>query len=201
MKSFKIPHSDNRLVLKCLEGDANAWEEIIRVYHGRIYNLAYRYTRNSALSEDLTQEIFIRVYQSLSSFRPEAGSLINWLLKVSRNLIIDHYRQSRKMQPAGGSDIIEQLDFGDPRQRDAFNTIEQKQTAKLVWDCLAALTPELREAVILRDLEELSYQEIEQLLNVPEGTVKSRINRGRIELAKVLSRRRFRLEHRDIHSN
>src|SRR5512136_412439 len=117
MKSFKTPHSDNKLVLKCLEGDASAWEEIVRAYHGRIYNLAYRYTRNAALAEDLTQEIFIRVYQSLSSFRPEAGNLINWLLKVSRNLIIDHYRQSRKMQLAGGSELIEQLDFRDPRQR------------------------------------------------------------------------------------
>ena len=197
MKSFKTPHSDDKLVLKCLEGDGNAWEEIVRVYHGRIYNLAYRYTRNCALSEDLTQEIFIRVYQSLSSFRPESGNLINWLLKVSRNLIIDHYRQRRKLQLVGGSDIIEQLDFGDSRQRDALNTLEQQQTAKLVWDCLGALTPELREAVILRDLEEMTYQEIERLLNVPEGTVKSRINRGRIELAKVLNRRKVRLEHRD----
>jgi RNA polymerase sigma-70 factor, ECF subfamily len=197
MKSFKIPHSDSKLVLKCLEGDASAWEEIVRVYHRRIYNLAYRYTRNTALSEDLTQEIFIKVYQSFSSYRSEAGTLLNWLLKVSRNLIIDHYRQSRKMQSAGGSDVIEQLDFGDPRQRDALNTIEKEQTAKLVWDGLAALTPELREAVVLRDLEELSYLEIEQILKVPEGTVKSRINRGRIELAKVLQRKKARLEQHE----
>ena len=197
MKSFKLPHSDSKLVLKCLEGDSSAWEEIVRVYHRRIYNLAYRYTRNTALSDDLTQEIFIRVYQSLSSYRSDAGTLINWLLKVSRNLIIDHYRQSRKMQSVGGSDVIEQLDFGDPRQRDALNTLEKEQDARLVWDGLAALTPELREAVVLRDLEELSYQEIEQLLKVPEGTVKSRINRGRIELAKVLQRKKARLEQRE----
>jgi RNA polymerase sigma-70 factor, ECF subfamily len=197
MKSFKIPHSDSKLILKCLEGDSSAWEEIVRVYHRRIYNLAYRYTRNTALSDDLTQEIFIKVYQSLSSYRSEAGTLLNWLLKVSRNLIIDHYRQSRKMQSAGGSDVIEQLDFGDPRQRDALNTIEKEQTAKLVWNGLAALTPELREAVVLRDLEELSYQEIEQILKVPEGTVKSRINRGRIELAKVLQRKKARLEQHE----
>jgi RNA polymerase sigma-70 factor (ECF subfamily) len=197
MKSFKLPHSDSKLILKCLEGDASAWEEIVRVYHRRIYNLAYRYTRNTALSDDLTQEIFIKVYQSLSSYRSEAGTLLNWLLKVSRNLIIDHYRQSRKMQSAGGSDVIEQLDFGDPRQRDALNTLEKEQTARLVWNGLAALTPELREAVVLRDLEELSYQEIEQILKVPEGTVKSRINRGRIELAKVLQRKKARLEQHE----
>ena len=193
MKSLRTPHSETKLVQKCLEGDAAAWEEIVRVYHGRIYNLAYRYSRNAALSEDLTQEIFLKVYQSLSSFRPEVGSLINWILKVSRNLIIDHYRQSRKMQSAGGSDIIDQLDFGDSRQKDALNVLEKEQTARLVWECLAALTPELREAVILRDLEELTYQEIEQILRVPEGTVKSRINRGRIELAKVVYRRKSRL--------
>jgi RNA polymerase sigma-70 factor (ECF subfamily) len=197
MKSFKLPHSDSKLVLKCLEGDSSAWEEIVHVHHRRIYNLAYRYTRNTALSDDLTQEIFIRVYQSLSSYRSEAGTLLNWLLKVSRNLIIDHYRQSRKMQSAGGSDVIEQLDFGDPRQHDALNTLEKEQNARLVWDGLAALTPELREAVVLRDLEELTYQEIEQMLKVPEGTVKSRINRGRIELAKVLQRKRARLEQHE----
>lgn len=198
MKSSKLLHSEEKLVQKCLEGDTAAWEEIVRAYHGRIYTLAYRYTRNGAQAEDLTQDIFIRVYQSLSTFKAEFGSLLNWLLKVSRNLIIDQYRQARRYQQVGGSDIIEQLDFGDPRQRDVLDGLEREQESKLIWDCLGVLPPELREAVVLRDLEELTYQEIEGILKIPEGTVKSRINRGRIELAKVLRKRKARLEQRAV---
>lgn len=194
MKGLRSLHSEEKLVQKCLEGEADAWEEIVKAYHGRIYNLAYRYTRNGAQAEDLTQDIFIKVYHSLSTYRADFGSLINWLMKVSRNLIIDHYRQARRHQQTGGSDVIDQLDFGDPRQRTALDGLEREQESKLIWDCLGVLPPELREAVVLRDLEELTYQEIEGMLKIPEGTVKSRINRGRIELAKILRKRRARLE-------
>jgi RNA polymerase sigma-70 factor (ECF subfamily) len=152
-----------------------------------------------AQAEDLTQEIFIRIYQSLSTYNSEFGSLVNWLLKLSRNLIIDNYRQARRHQQVAGSDVIEQLDFGDPRQHSSFSHLEQEQESKLIWDCLGVLPPELREAVILRDLEELTYQEIEDILRIPEGTVKSRINRGRIELAKIVRKRKARLEQRAVH--
>lgn len=194
MKGSKLHHSEEKLVQKCLDGDSDAWEEIVQTFHGRIYNLAYRYTRNGAQAEDLTQDIFIKVYQSLSTYKAEYGSLINWLLKVSRNLIIDHYRQARRYQQVGGSDLIEQLDFGDSRQNNALIALEKKQEAKLIWDCLGFLTPELREAVVLRDLEELTYHEIEEILKIPEGTVKSRINRGRIELSKVVRKRKARMD-------
>lgn len=179
-----------KLVERCLQGDDAAWEVVITAYTRRVYNLGYRYTGRTDLAEDLTQEIFIRVYQNLKSYRPEAGSLQNWILKVGRNLIIDHYRQSRRYQQLGGSEDLEVLDLKDEKLPNALRVVEQSEASRFLQDGLQAISPELKEAVILRDLEGLTYQEIAELLNIPEGTVKSRINRGRIELAKLLSKRR-----------
>ena len=181
---------DGKLVERCLQGDDAAWEAIVTTYARRIYNLGYRYTGRTDEAEDLTQEIFIKIYQNLKAFRPEAGNLLNWILKVSRNLIIDHYRQTRRFQHTAGSEEMETMNLSDEKLPDAHRLMEQSEASRFVRDGLQALSPELKEAVILRDLEGMAYQEIAQLLNVPEGTVKSRINRGRIELAKLLVKRR-----------
>ncbi|PYU89679.1 MAG: RNA polymerase subunit sigma-24 [Acidobacteria bacterium] len=181
---------DGKLVERCLQGDDAAWEAIVTTYARRIYNLGYRYTGRTDEAEDLTQEIFIKIYQNLKAFRPEAGNLLNWILKVSRNLIIDHYRQTRRFQHTAGSEEMETMNLSDEKLPDAHRLMEQSEASRFLRDGLQALSPELKEAVILRDLEGMAYQEIAQLLNVPEGTVKSRINRGRIELAKLLVKRR-----------
>ena len=181
---------DAKLVERCLQGDDAAWEAIVTTYARRIYNLGYRYTGRTDEAEDLTQEIFIKIYQNLKAFRPEAGNLLNWILKVSRNLIIDHYRQTRRFQHTAGSEEMETMNLSDEKLPDAHRLMEQSEASRFLRDGLQALSPELKEAVILRDLEGMAYQEIAQLLNVPEGTVKSRINRGRIELAKLLVKRR-----------
>ena len=181
---------DGKLVERCLQGDDAAWEAIVTTYARRIYNLGYRYTGRTDEAEDLTQEIFIKIYQNLKAFRPEAGNLLNWILKVSRNLIIDHYRQTRRFQHTAGSEEMETMNLSDEKLPDARRLMEQSEASRFLRDGLQALSPELKEAVILRDLEGMAYQEIAQLLNVPEGTVKSRINRGRIELAKLLVKRR-----------
>ena len=181
---------DGKLVERCLQGDYAAWEAIVTTYARRIYNLGYRYTGRTDEAEDLTQEIFIKIYQNLKAFRPEAGNLLNWILKVSRNLIIDHYRQTRRFQHTAGSEEMETMNLSDEKLPDAHRLMEQSEASRFLRDGLQALSPELKEAVILRDLEGMAYQEIAQLLNVPEGTVKSRINRGRIELAKLLVKRR-----------
>ena len=181
---------DGKLVERCLQGDDAAWEAIVTSYARRIYNLCYRYTGRTDEAEDLTQESFIRIYQNLKTFRPEAGNLVNWILKVARNLIIDHYRQTRRFQHAAGSEEMETMNLSDEKLPDAHRLVEQSEASRFLRDGLQALSPELKEAVILRDLEGMAYQEIAQLLNVPEGTVKSRINRGRIELTKLLVKRR-----------
>lgn len=181
---------DGKLVDRCLQGDDAAWELVVTTYTRKIYNLSYRYTSRRDLAEDLTQDIFIRVYQNLKSFRMEAGSLQNWILKVGRNLIIDHYRQTRRYQKTGGSDELETMALEDDKLPSPLRSVEQAEATKFLQEGLRALSPELKEAVILRDLEGMAYQEIAEVLSIPEGTVKSRINRGRIELAKLLGKRR-----------
>lgn len=181
---------DNKLVERCLQGDDAAWETIVNMYAKRIYNLGYRYTGRREEAEDLTQEIFIRVYQNLNSFRSDAGNFQSWVLRVGRNLIIDHYRQSRRFQQSAGSEEMEEMKLEDDKLPNPHRMIEQDEASRFLQDGLQSLPPELKEAIILRDLEGMAYQEIAGLLGIPEGTVKSRINRGRIELAKLLSKRR-----------
>ena len=184
---------DEKLVERCLLGDDAAWETIVCNYGCRIYNLCYRFTNRRDEAEDLTQETFIRVYQNLKSFRPDVGSLQSWILKVGRNLIIDHYRQTRRYQPVGGSEEIETMNLSDDKIPSPQKVVEQLEASRFLRDGLQVLSPELKEAIILRDLEGMAYQEISELLGVPEGTVKSRINRGRIELAKLLTKRRTQM--------
>ncbi len=185
-----MPSGDVKLVERCLQGDDSAWEMIVTMYTRRIFNLSYRYTGRREEAEDLTQDIFIRIYQNLNSFRSNAGSLQSWILRVGRNLIIDHYRQSRRFQKSAGSEELETLNLADEKTPDPHRIAEQRDAARFLRDGLQSLSAELKEAVILRDLEGMAYQEIADILAIPEGTVKSRINRGRIELAKLLSKRR-----------
>ena len=182
--------SDERLVERCLRGDDSAWESIVNAYGRRIYNLGYRYTSRTDEAEDLTQEIFIRVYQNLKSFRMDAGSFQNWVLKIGRNLIIDRYRQARRFQPSAGTEEMETMNLRDDKLPNPHRAAEQAEAARFLNEGLQRLSPELKEAIILRDLEGMAYQEIASLLSIPEGTVKSRINRARLELAKLLSKRR-----------
>jgi RNA polymerase sigma-70 factor (ECF subfamily) len=185
--------SDEKLVERCLEGDDAAWEQIVNSYTRRIYNLGYRYTNRRDEAEDLTQEILVRVYQNLKSFRADAGTFQNWILKVGRNLIIDHYRQTRRFQQAAGTEELETMNLKDEKAPNPERTVERDEAARFLREGLQALSPELKEAIILRDIEGMAYLEIAELLGIPEGTVKSRINRGRLELAKLLSKRRAQL--------
>lgn len=184
---------DGKLVERCLQGDDTAWESIVTSYTRRLYNLSYRYTNRRDEAEDLTQEIFIKIYQNLKSYRSDAGTFQNWILKVGRNLIIDHYRQSRRYQQVGGSEELETMNVKDDKAPNPHRAAEQLDAARFLMDGMQALAPELKEAVILRDLEGMAYQEMADLLGIPEGTVKSRINRGRLELTKLLTRRRAQM--------
>ncbi|HLY97536.1 MAG TPA: sigma-70 family RNA polymerase sigma factor, partial [Candidatus Angelobacter sp.] len=146
--------------------------------------------------QDLTQDVFIRVYRTLASYDVEKGAFTTWLTTLTRNLLVDHFRRSRQDR------VTDSMDAGLREEDDSFSLSDRledhgpspddrlasKETQKMVQAALARLSPDLREAVILRDLQDMDYREIAQTLNVPEGTVKSRINRGRMELARLLSR-------------
>ncbi len=181
---------DEKVVERCLQGDDAAWEMVVNQYAKRIYNLTYRYTARRDEAEDLTQEVFIRVYQNLKSFRSESGSFQNWIMRVGRNLVIDHYRRTRRYQQAAGTEEMETMNLKDEKVLSPQRNVEQSEASLFLSEGLQALSPELKEAIILRDLEGMAYQEIAELLGIPEGTVKSRINRARLELAKLLTKRR-----------
>jgi RNA polymerase sigma-70 factor (ECF subfamily) len=181
---------EEKAVERCLQGDDAAWETVVNLYAKRIYNLSYRYTCRREEAEDLTQEIFIRVYQNLKSFRSDSGSFQSWIMRVGRNLIIDHFRRTRRYQQAAGTEEMQAMNLRDDKTPNPQRMAEQSEASRFLQAGLQALPPELREAVILRDLEGMSYLEITELLGIPEGTVKSRINRARLELAKLLTKRR-----------
>jgi RNA polymerase sigma-70 factor (ECF subfamily) len=191
---MQVLSGEQKLVERCLQGDDAAWEMVVTSYGKRIYNLSYRYTNRKEEAEDLTQDILIRVYQNLKSYRSEVGSFQNWILRVARNLIIDHYRQVRRFPQAAGSEELETMNIKDEKVPNPQRVAEQAEASKFLQDGLRDLSPELKEAIILRDIEGMAYQDIADLLRVPEGTVKSRINRGRLELAKLLMKRRAALE-------
>jgi RNA polymerase sigma-70 factor (ECF subfamily) len=182
---------DEKMVERCLQGDDAAWETVVNSYAKRIYNLTYRYTCRRDEAEDLTQEIFIRVYQNLKSFRSDSGSFQSWIMRVGRNLIIDHYRRTRRFQQAAGTEEMETMNLRDDKVPNPQRSFEQSEATLFLREGLQALSQELKEAIILRDLEGMAYQEIAELLGIPEGTVKSRINRARLELAKLLTKRRM----------
>ncbi|HSO74265.1 MAG TPA: sigma-70 family RNA polymerase sigma factor [Blastocatellia bacterium] len=183
-----LTSSDAELVQRCLGGDQQAWADVVRSYSRRIYNLAYRFTSSHGAAEDLTQEVFIRVYRSLGQYDAALGDLSNWLMRLARNLIIDDYRR-RQRTPTDSSDDLAAHEYHLSTASDSpHRSLERQERRVQVITAIHKLSPDLRECVILRDIEELTYQEIVDLLKIPEGTVKSRINRGRIELAKVLRR-------------
>jgi RNA polymerase sigma-70 factor, ECF subfamily len=185
---------DSVLVQRCRTGDAAAWEQIVRDYSRRIYNLAYRFTGNNESAEDLTQDVFVRVYRALGQYDPSQGNLSNWLMRLARNLIIDDYRR-RQRTPTDGSDALDDHEYHLHGSTDGPERSLQRHERRMqVHAAIKKLSPELRECVILRDIEELTYAEIVDLLKIPEGTVKSRINRGRIELAKILKRMHVAVE-------
>lgn len=180
--------TEAELVERCRNGDREAWEIIVRRRHTRIYNLAYRFTGRSDEAEDLTQEVFLKVYRTLHTYRAESGAFETWIVRVARNHCIDHYRKHKteRLQTDPLETEYETSSSGVSRLENPGQALERRETAELVQRLLAELPEEQREAVILRDLEELTYEEIADILGVPIGTVKSRINRGRIGLARSM---------------
>lgn len=186
--------TDSSLVERCLSGDDAAWEDLVRQNSKRVYSVCYRFTGRDQEAQDLTQEIFLRVFKTLRSFRSGEGSFSVWLMRVARNLLIDHYRRSKHDRATDS--IEDQLPVLEERaalSARADGMLAGREASELLNGALARLSPELRETLILRDLEELEYREIAGTLGVPEGTVKSRLNRGRAELARILKRHKVAL--------
>ena len=185
-----------QLVRRCASGDAAAWEELVQRFHRRIYNICYRFAGSAEDAQDLTQEVFIKVYRTVASFDGEKASFGTWVTTVTRNLLVDHFRKTRNDRATDSMDAVHGADEDGPTLADRLSDgapgpqvhVESRERREMVQRALQQISPDLREAVILRDLQDMDYREIAQVLKVPEGTVKSRINRGRAELARLLQR-------------
>lgn len=184
---------DSSLVSRCLRGEEAAWEELVRLHTRRVYGLCFRFTSSGQEAQDLTQEVFLRIFRTLRTFRSAEGSFTTWLARVTRNLLIDHYRRTRLERVTDS--IEEQLPMMEERGAAAAerpdHAVAGREASEILQATLQKLSPDLREAVILRDLQEMEYREIAQVLTIPEGTVKSRINRGRAELARLLRKQKL----------
>jgi RNA polymerase sigma factor (sigma-70 family) len=163
-----------------------SWEEVVRDHSARVYRLAYRLTGNPHDAEDLTQDVFVRVFRSLHRFQP--GTFEGWLHRITTNLFLDSARRKQKIRFDGMPDgTAERLQSSLPTPS------EQLSNAGMEHDvaaALAALPPEFRAAVVLCDIEDMSYEEIASVLDVKIGTVRSRIHRGRAQLRDALAHRR-----------
>ena len=172
---------DAALVQRCLQGDGNAWETLVRTHTRVVHATCYRFTGHAEDARDLTQDVFVRVYRGLDSYQPGTAAF------RTRNLLIDHYRKTRKdriLDPLEdqASGVKETSVIGGR----ADHTLMRREVSEKLRTGLGRMSEELREAVILRDLQQMDYQQIATVLGIPEGTVKSRINRGRRDLAKHL---------------
>ncbi|HEY6290176.1 MAG TPA: RNA polymerase sigma factor [Terriglobia bacterium] len=180
---------DLQLVKRCLAGEDSAWGDLLRTHNRKVYNLCYRFTGRTGEAEDLTQEVFIKIFQTLRTYDADQGAFGTWMSRVARNHLVDHYRRTRKERLTSSLEedpaVLEETPSSEEQP---LAQVESRERREMLQAALDRLSPDMREAVILRDFQDLDYDEIAEVLGVPQGTVKSRINRGRLELAKVIKR-------------
>jgi RNA polymerase sigma-70 factor (ECF subfamily) len=184
-----LPVSIDVTIQRAAEGDQSAWDVIVRTYWRKVFNVAYRFVGTYDEAEDLTQEIFLKVFRSLATFDRRAN-FQTWLISVSRNLCIDRYRSGRRDREVFAREVDAATLQAESAGPSPHARVETQDRVALLREALHGLSPALRTAVLLRDIHELSYHEIAEKLGIAEGTVKSRINRGRAELARQIERLR-----------
>jgi RNA polymerase sigma-70 factor (ECF subfamily) len=178
-------HPDAALVTRCLAGQPGAWDDLVGRYGPKIFAIAWHMTYDRSEAEELTQDCFLRVWENLDRYEPTEASLLAWIAALSRNLCIDHYRKRKREKGFRfvSDDAVTTLlpGTGDPHA-DAV----RRERLRMLLDAIGDLPDELAEVVQLRDLDGLDYREIAAFLDLPDGTVKSRLNRARIELAQIV---------------
>lgn len=181
-------HPDADLVARCLAGQDGAWAELVKKYSPKVFGIAYHRTYDRSEAEELTQDCFLKVWENLDRYEPSEASLLAWIATLSRNLCIDHYRKRRREKGfyfVSDEAVCTLLPGSDDPQADAV----RREKLKLLLDAIGELSDELAEVIQHRDLDGLDYKEIAEILNLPDGTVKSRLNRARIELARIVRER------------
>ncbi|HVN78890.1 MAG TPA: RNA polymerase sigma factor [Terriglobia bacterium] len=189
--------SDAAIIKRVRNGDPLAWRYLVRQYAGRVFNLCYRFVGRSDQAEEITRETFIAIFKRLSTHSQEQENFLTWIVGITRNLIADQYRQARVGRIPVSTDATEDKapissSTMLPSHAGPGGAWEREENIALFHKALQQLSPDLREAVILKDLENFSHGEIGAILNIPNITVKSRINRGRVDLAKSLRKHPMR---------
>ena len=190
--SLSLINTDNALVTRCQKADVAAFNEIVSRYKDKIYRYVYRMTGNAEDAEDLTQEVFVRMYTNIAGFRAEAR-LSTWLFRIAGNLCTDAFRKGKNSRgnlsldgPVGDAEEhASERDLAD-MSREPDRLFGRKELGQQIESALAKLPPKLRSAVILHDVEGLAYDEIAQAERVPLGTIKSRIFNARTALREHL---------------
>jgi len=185
-KERRSSPSERELIRRCRRKDSRAWDLLVERYRRKVFNIAYQFVGNVEEAEDLTQELFLKIYHGLNKYS-EGIPFPLWLRKVSRNFCIDHYRRKRRQRGLMVGDFGAVIPFIS-QGRNPLELLKEKERALLLKRGLDALAPGVKDCVILRDIQGCSYREIAKILNIPVGTVKSRINRGRAELVKILKK-------------
>ena len=189
-QALRMPLSDLSLVERCRASDDAAFSEVVARYKAKIYNYVYRMTGSADDAEDLTQEVFIRMYTSIDTFRGQS-SLNTWLFRIAGNLCIDRFRRTKHRTPAYSLD--EPLGDEAQAQEVADETyaphrlLENIEMAEQIQAALSKLPEKLRATLLLHDIEGLPYEEIAQISGCPLGTVKSRLFNARMQLRQHLA--------------
>jgi RNA polymerase sigma-70 factor (ECF subfamily) len=173
----------NAVIRECLNGNRSAWEMLVNAYSKKVFNMAYQFSGSRQEAEDMAQEIFLKLYGSLGKY-DFGRNFTAWLLTLAKNHLIDEYRRSRwerTKRDDFDDRAIAQAAFDGPER-----SLAREEDRKAVWKALDGLSPEIRATVILRDIQDLTYEDIAENLGLPLGTVKSRVNRGRLQLARIL---------------
>ncbi|MCU0612768.1 MAG: sigma-70 family RNA polymerase sigma factor [Candidatus Eisenbacteria bacterium] len=172
------------LLQRCRNGDELAWEALVRTYQGRIYGIAYGYVGNAEEARDLAQEVFVRIYRKLTTCR-DPQRFLPWMVRIARGVCVDHLRRAKARPPAHDVPIEEDVSLADDDPNPEQHAITNARK-RLVYRGLRTLSVINREIIVLKEMQGLPQEEIASMLKVPLGTVKSRANRARIELAKAI---------------
>lgn len=181
-----VSSPDLILARRAAAGHADAWDELVELYGDRLYNLALHFAGNRQEAEDLTQEIFLRLYTNLRQYRGDCP-LVSWALRLSRNLCIDHYRRNRQERRSlrVSDEILAHVPAGDDIHAEA----QWREEVEAVHAALREMPEDMAEVVMLRDLQGWSLEEVGAFLEIPMGTVKSRLHRARLEVAERVQAR------------
>ena len=183
--------ADAELLRAVIEGDTTAYRGLVEKYQGRVYSMVYGMLRNREDARDVTQEAFVKGFRNLQSFRLES-SFYTWLYRIAMNLAIDHTRKKKRQAAAGFDEgiaardldgAISELHHGDSPRK----SLERKKLMSVIMDALEKLPADQKQVILLRELEGLSYKEISDIMEVPEGTVMSRLYYARKKLQKLLA--------------